>query len=93
MKNQMFKLGLIAMTLPFVGGCGGGGAAMLGSLLGGATTGAAAAATGGATLLAAAGDAALGGAVSSMVNPEPATMLLLGSGVVAMGLLKRSRQK
>ena len=66
-------------TLPFIYGCGSG--AGVGSLVG-FLFGGGGAAAGGITLLASGGaDALVGGSssVASLVNPEPASMLLVGS--------------
>lgn len=81
------NLALLSILLPFVYGCGSD-SGLLGSLFGG---------SGGSSsigLLAGGGGGAGGGAaLPTLVNPEPATMLLLGGGVVAMRYLKQRKNR
>jgi len=74
---------LFSVLLPVMYGCGGGGSgsASVGSLFGTSSTG--------VTLA----DAGTGLTTTVYHNPEPATMLLLGSGIVAMGFVKNLRKK
>lgn len=88
--GRFSKLAMGSLMLPFFCGCGGGGVALLGSLFGAGTTAGAVASTsaleGGTLALASAAIPA------TIHNPEPATMLLLGGGVVVLGLLNRKRK-
>ncbi|MCK5014299.1 MAG: PEP-CTERM sorting domain-containing protein [Candidatus Omnitrophica bacterium] len=79
--SKFLKLVVLAGALPFVYGCGSGGVSSLASFLFGSTG-----IGGGIALLGgAAADATLGGAeVATLVNPEPASMLLIGGGLAAM---------
>ena len=69
--------------LPLLTGCGGGLAA-LGSLFGGRAAGGGEVAS---AILPAGGEAA----IVALHNPEPASMLLMGSGAVAMAFMKRRK--
>lgn len=71
---------ILTVLLPVVYGCTGGGGSSVSSLLGGSVAGGASGGAGGAG----GGEIAL----ASIENPEPATMLLLGSGFIVMGYLK-----
>jgi len=74
---------MFAVILPFVYGCnggGGGGTASVGSLFGGESAS-----------VAVLTDTSSGGGIATLHNPEPATMVLLGSGMLMMGYL-RSRK-
>lgn len=85
---QSSKLIALAAALPFIYGCGGG--AGVGSLVGflfGGGLGAgeiALLSTGGAGSVIGTGGAGL----AVLHNPEPASMLLVGSGLMAMGYFK-----
>ena len=74
---------LLSVVLPGIYGCGGESITSLGSLFGG---------SGG--ILGIGGGGIGGGGVielASIVNPEPATMLLVGSGIVALGYFRRKK--
>lgn len=91
MKNTITmvkKIGPMALALPFIVGCGGGGAAFLGSLFGASGTLLASSASAAGGAAAAAAGAGAAGAGATLVNPEPATMLLMGSGMAAMAIFK-----
>jgi len=83
--NEIKKFGLLAITVPLLTGCGGGGAATLGlgSLFGFAGGGG-----GGGGIIGGGG----GGPIAAIVQPEPASLLLMGSGMAAMAFYK-SRKK
>lgn len=87
MKNKLSfikKHGIFAIFLPFMAGCGGGGVGFLGSLFGASGTLLASLSGGGAGLSA----STLGSSSATITNPEPATMLLMGSGMAAMAYFK-----
>jgi hypothetical protein len=77
--NFVIRLGnlILLSAIPILHGCGGGGggSASVGSLFSPAST----------TLASLPG----GGSGSEIVNPEPATMLLMGGGMLALGYLRR----
>ena len=79
------NIAMFAVILPFVYGCNGGGggiSASVGGLFGGKTASIASLTT----------DVSSGsGGLATLHNPEPATMVLLGSGMLMMGYL-RSRK-
>lgn len=81
-NNKSNKIGGLVLLLPFVYGCGGGGGlAALGSLfLGGG-------------LASLGGGAGLGAQIATISQPEPATMMLMGSGLAAMAFFKSKRNK
>jgi len=83
--NNIKKFGLLAITVPLLTGCGGGGAAALGlgSLFGFAG--------GGSPTIGIAGPGP-GPGLAAIVNPEPASLLLMGGGMAAMAFYK-SRKK
>jgi len=87
-KMNLKKLGKFSLiaVLPILSGCTGGGIALLGlgSLFGGLGGGA------GAGILS--GGSGAAGTIAFAHTPEPASMLLLGSGVAVMAYLK-SRKK
>ena len=75
----------MAILLPFVYGCQAGGG-LLGGLFGGEVIG-------GGGISGITGNSAITGAtIAALHNPEPATMLLMGGGVMAMAFYK-SRKK
>ena len=81
------KFVALAAALPFIYGCGGvGTGALLGFLFGGGAAG------GGIALLASAGSGAAGvgggAGLAALHTPEPASMLLVGGGLMAMGYFK-----
>ncbi len=85
--SKFLKLVALAGVLPFVYGCGSGGSgSLLGFLFGSTGIGGGLALLGGA-----AADATIGAGadVATLVNPEPASMLLLGGGLAAMTYFTR----
>jgi len=88
---KTFRNLLALAILPFLTGCGGGGALAalgLGSLFGGGGAISSVFGGGGATL------ALLetsGGGIPVLHNPEPASMILMGTGIAAMAYI-RSRK-
>jgi len=87
-SSKYLKLVGLAAALPFIYGCGSGsGAGSLLSFLFG----------GGGTEIALLGGSGLsgigGGAVASLVNPEPASMLLVGGGLMAMSYFKSKNNR
>ncbi|MFH1359977.1 MAG: PEP-CTERM sorting domain-containing protein [Candidatus Omnitrophota bacterium] len=76
---RVLNFAILAGSLPFIYGCGPGGssAGIFGDSLAG-VVGSGSVATG-------------GGSIATIHNPEPATMLLLGSGLAAMAIYKRKK--
>ena len=95
---QGANLVTFSILLPFVYGCngGGGGSASLGSLFTGGTGNPGGGGGGVGGLLNPGGSGSDGGGVAAVVGavhqPEPTTMLLLGSGIAAMGLIYKKKQ-
>ena len=95
-KNNFkyLKLFALAAALPFIYGCGGG--AGIGSLVGFLFGSGGLGSIGDIALLGgigggiagAVGGAASGGGAAGIATPEPATMLLLGSGLMTMSYFK-----
>jgi len=88
-KNNFkyFKLFALAAALPFIYGCGGAGVgSLVGFLFGGGGLGS----IGDIALLGGIGGgiAGAGGGAAGITSPEPATMLLLGSGLMTMSYFK-----
>ena len=99
MKNSSIRLmsfAILSILLPCIYGCGGGGGgaeAFLGGFLGGGGGGGSAAAGGGSVFLASSGIESGGGAsIAALHNPEPITMALFGSGMMAMAFYKKRRK-
>jgi hypothetical protein len=85
MYSKYVKLVALAAALPFIYGCGGAGVGSLVGFLFGSGGG-----IGPIALLGSSGAGAGAGAgsVASLVNPEPASMLLVGGGIMAMSYFK-----
>jgi len=85
-KFKYLKLVTLAVALPFIYGCGGAGVGSLVGFLFGSGLGS----VGEIALLGASGGGAIAGAssVASLTQPEPASMLLVGSGIMAMSYFK-----
>lgn len=87
-KNYIkcLKFVVLAAALPFIYGCGGAGIGSLVGFLFGSGLGS----VGEIALLGSSGSGAIAGAsgVASLINPEPASMLLVGSGMMAMSYFK-----
>ena len=88
--KKLLKNILLLAVVPLLTGCGGGGALAalgLGSLFG----------LGGGSIssLASGGSLALlnssAGSIPTLTNPEPTSMLLVGTGIAAMAYFKRKR--
>ena len=83
---------MLSILLPVVYGCGGGGGGGdLASLFGGSPSSGSSVVTGGG------GEIIIGGGgveeiLPTLHNPEPATLLLIGSGIAAIGYLKRHKR-
>lgn len=87
-NNNTLRALFVGALVPFITACnggGGGGSALLGvgSLFSGSGGGEA-----GPGLLPGGGEQ-----VASLVNPEPASMLLIGSGMAAMAYVNRKRKQ
>ena len=78
---------MLSLMLPVASGCtgGGGSASALGSLFGASSSG--------STLSLSGGELAGSGAASlaAIHQPEPATMLLVGGGMIAMGYFRNQK--
>jgi len=94
--QRYLKFIVLAFALPFIYGCGGGGGvgSLIGFLFGGGGLGS----IGDIALLGGIGGGiggAVGGAagVASLVQPEPASVLLIGSGIMAMTYFKSKKDR
>jgi len=81
-NSKYFKLFVLVAALPFMYGCGGGTGSLLSFLFG------AGAGIGDLVCLTCGGGGGGGGGIATLVQPEPASMLLLGSGLAAMSYFK-----
>jgi len=82
---KYIKLIALAAVLPFIYGCGAGVGSLVGFLFGGGgLTGSEIALLGSTGVLGGGGGAGL----ATLSQPEPASMLLVGSGLLAMGYFK-----
>lgn len=85
LSSKIKKLAILTGVLPLLYGCGGGGSgALLAFLFGSAGIG------GGTALLGGGGSGVGGGGTSlaTLHSPEPASMLLIGGGLMAMSYVK-----
>ena len=96
-KKYLKHINLLVLTigLPFVYGCGAGGgiAALTSFLFGGAGSSVALLSSAGSSLPLEIASAASGAELAAIHNPEPATMLLLGGGVMAMTYFKSRKDR
>ena len=93
MKNLFARtanFAILFVLLPFVYGCQGGGGGPLGFLGGGGFFGGGS--NGGGSFVGGGGTFVTGETLATIHNPEPTTMLLLGSGLAAMAF-QRARKK
>lgn len=84
-NSRYLKFVALAATLPFIYGCGGAGVGSLVGFLFGGGGG-----IGDIALLGLGGSSFLGGGagLAAVHSPEPASMLLVGSGIMAMSYFK-----
>jgi hypothetical protein len=89
--NNLYKASNLALlTLPILSGCGGGsggGSSSVGALFSPESSPGT-----GTTVLTSATDAGVNSGIATIHNPEPATMLLLGGGMLVMGLIKSQKR-
>lgn len=87
---KLHNLFLFSMLLPFIYGCnsGTGGSSPVGSV-GGLFESGPSVTGGSGTIIPPGGEEV----VAQLHNPEPATMLLIGGGIAAMGYIKSLRKK
>ena len=94
MKTQLFKSAkfiALAAVLPFIYGCGAGSGtgSLVGFLFGGGVSG------GELALLTipggGPGGGGLGASLPTLTNPEPASMLLVGGGLMVMGFFRSKK--
>jgi len=81
---------VLFLLLPWISGCGGGGAGiagLLGSLFGGGGG------SGGSGLAGFISDGSGVTTLARLHNPEPCTMLLMGSGLIAMAFANKKKDK
>ena len=92
MRNKftiLLNFTILSILLPYIYGCGSGvGATFLDGLLGGGGS----AVDGGSVLLASSGIEGGGATMAALHNPEPMTMALFGSGMLAMAFYKNRRK-
>jgi len=82
--QKYLKFVVLASALPFIYGCGAGGVgSLVGFLFGGGLGN-----IGDIVLLGGGGGGGGGGAIASLTQPEPASLLLIGSGIMAMTYFK-----
>jgi len=85
-SSKYLKFFGLAVALPFIYGCGSGSSSLIGFLFGGGGG----AGIGDIALLGSGGGTGLGGGagLAGLHSPEPASMLLVGGGIMAMTYFK-----
>ena len=89
--QRCLKFVVLAFALPFIYGCGGAGVGSLVGFLFGSGLGS----IGDIALFGSSGGGALvvGAGLATLTQPEPASMLLLGSGLMAMSYFKSKKNR